>query len=361
MTSSCSTRPPTPGSTARSWPTAGRTRRSPRTTPRSPPRTSSGRSARDKLTKELEKSRIPLNAWGPVGTEDIAEEDYAYAAALVLAQAIAERAGDEGLQAVWRDAQGGVGAYQPAGGGAAETVETPPDWRGLLDLLEERTDASYDDLWREWVARDTDLSLLDARAQTRQRYEEMVTAAGDWHLPRPIRDALRSWRFSDAAALLSDAEAALAGRESVTKAAAQAGLIAPASLRLAFEDDDGFEDATAETTAELDVIKRYVTANALRPTEMTPLLTLGLWGLAPEQELAEARDAFAKGDLAASAAASGYVATTWTDAEAVGQNRAISIGLIVLALIFALAVVIETARRRRRRRRRRMATPHLGS
>ncbi len=315
----------------------------------------------DKLTAELEKSRIPLNAWGPVGSEDVAEEDYAYAAALVLAQAIAERAGDEGLQAVWRDAQGGVGAYQPAGGGAAETVETPPDWRGLLDLLEERTDASYDDLWRQWVARDTDLSLLDARAQTRQRYEEMVAAAGDWHLPRPIRDALRSWRFSDATALLSDAEAALAGRESVTKAAAGAGLIAPASLRLAFEDDDGFDDATAETNAELDVIKRYVTANALRPTEMTPFLTLGLWGLAPEQELAEARDAFAMGDLAASAAASGYVATTWTDAEAVGQNRAISIGLIVLALIFALAVIIETARRRRRRRRRRMATPHVGS
>jgi hypothetical protein len=304
----------------------------------------------DKLTAELEKSRIPLNAWGPVGTEDVAEEDYAYAAALVLAQAIAERAGDEGLKAVWRDAQGGVGAYQPAGGGAAETVETPPDWRGLLDLLEERTDAAYDDLWREWVARDTDLSLLDARAQTRQRYEEMVTAAGDWHLPRPIRDALRSWRFSDAAALLSDAEAALAGRESVTKAAAQAGLLAPVSLRLAFEDDDGFDDATAETNAELDVIKRYVTANALRPTEMTPFLTLGLWGLAPEQELAEARDAFAKGDLAASAAASGYVATTWADAEVVGQNRAISIGLIVLALTLALAILITTARRRRRRR-----------
>lgn len=306
----------------------------------------------DKLTAELEKSRIPLNAWGPVGTEDVAEEDYAYAASLVLATAIAERAGEKGLQAVWRDAQGGVGAYQPAGGGAAETVETPPDWRGLLDLLEERTDATYDDLWREWVARDTDLSLLDARSQTRQRYEEMVTSARDWHLPRPIRDALRSWRFSEAAALLSDAEAALAGRETVTKAAAQAGLIAPASLRLAFEDDDGFDDATAETSAELDVIARFVAAKALRPTEITPFLTLGLWGLDPEQELAQARDAFAKGDLAASAAASGYVATTWADAEAVGQNRAIGIGLIVLALIFALAIVIETARRRRRRRRR---------
>ena len=58
----------------------------------------------EELTDELKKSRIPLNAWGPVGSEDVAEEDYAYAASLALARAIAERAGDEGLKAVWADA-----------------------------------------------------------------------------------------------------------------------------------------------------------------------------------------------------------------------------------------------------------------
>jgi hypothetical protein len=146
----------------------------------------------------------------------------------------------------------------------------------------------------------------------------------------------------------------------VTQAADRAGLIAPATLRLAFEDDDGFDDATAETNAELDVIGRYVRANSLRPTEMTPLMTLGLWGLTPEQELTEARDAFATGDLAASAAASEYVATTWASAESVGQNRALSIGLIVLALVFALAVVSATARRRRRRRVTMQATRPRG-
>jgi hypothetical protein len=304
----------------------------------------------DELTEELQKSKIPLNAWGPVGSEDPTEEDYAYAASIALASTIAERAGDEGLRAVWADAQGGVGAYQPIGGGAAETVDAPPDWRGLLDLLEERTDASYDDLWRTWVARDTDLPLLDARVQTRARYEAMVAAAGDWHLPRPIRDALRAWRFSDATALLSDAEAALAGRDAVTDAAAKAGLIAPATLRLAFEDDDGFGDASAETTAELDAIARYAAAAALRPGEMTPFLTLGLWGQTPDVQLAEAREAFAMGDLDASASASEDVAWTWSNAEQIGQSRAVSIGLIVLAVLFGLALILTTARRRRRRR-----------
>ena len=306
----------------------------------------------DKLTAELEKARIPLNAWGPVGSEDVAQEDYAYAAALTLANAIAEQAGDKGLQAVWEDARDGVGAYQPASGGAAETVEGPPDWRGLLDLLEERTDGTYTDLWREWVARGTDLSLLDARAQGRQRYAATVAAAGDWQLPRPIRDALRAWRFSDATALLSDADAALAGRDSVDEAAAKAGLIVPASLKLTFEDDDGFDDSMAETSAELDVIGRYVAATALRPTEQTPVLALGLWGLTPEARLAEARTAFAKGDLATSAAASDDVAAAWSHSGAIGQTRAISIGLIVLAVLIGLTMILSTLRRRRRRRRR---------
>ncbi len=314
----------------------------------------------DPLTDALKKSRIPLNAWGPVGSEDVAQEDYAYAASLTLARAIAERAGQEGLQAVWAAAKAGVGAYQPAGGAAAETVDGPPDWRGLLDLLEEHTGKSYDDLWRAWVARDSDLALLDARAGARARYGAMVTAAGDWHLPRPIRDALRAWRFSDATALLDQAEVALASRAAVTADAAKAGLIAPATLRLAFEDDDGFDDASAEATAELDVIGRYVAAEALRPTETTPFTTLGLWGLTPEARLVEARDAFARGDLAASAAASEDVEFTWATAAGIGQSRAISIGLIVLAIVMILALMIQTARRRRRRRIRMQASRMRG-
>ena len=58
----------------------------------------------DTLTPELEAARIPLNAWGAVGREDDKTEDYAYAATLALAREIAERAGADGLRAVWADA-----------------------------------------------------------------------------------------------------------------------------------------------------------------------------------------------------------------------------------------------------------------
>ena len=47
----------------------------------------------DELTDKLRESKIPLNAWGPIGREESATEDYAYAATLEVARQIAERAG----------------------------------------------------------------------------------------------------------------------------------------------------------------------------------------------------------------------------------------------------------------------------
>ncbi len=308
----------------------------------------------DVLTDAMQDARIALNEWGAVGTEDQAQEAYAYAASFTLAQAIAKRAGDKGLQAVWTDAANGVGAYQPVGGDI-ETVEGPPDWRGLLDLLEARTDATYDDLWSEWVARPADRALLEARAEARVRYAEVVANARDWRLPEPIRDAMRAWQFEEATALLDGAQAAIDARAEVTAAAARAGLIAPDGLRLAFEDRDGFEDAAAEATAQLDVIARFVAAQALRPTELTPLMTLGLWDMTPEADLIEAREAFATGDLEAAADATDDAAAVWGSAESIGRSRAISIGLLILAALLGLGVLIAATRRRRHRRIRMQA------
>ena len=309
----------------------------------------------DVLTDELRDARIPLNDWGPVGTEETAQEDYAYAAALALARLIAERAGADGLRAVWADAAAGIGAYQPVGAGI-EMVSAPPDWRGLLDLLEERTEATYDDLWREWVARPSDLTLLDDRLDARARYEAVLAEADDWRLPEPIREALRAWQFDDATALLDGADAALDARSEIDAAAANAGLEVPIGLRLAFEDSDGFDDAVAEADAQRAAISRYTDALARRPFELTPLMTLGLWGETPEAHLDTARAAFGSGDLVASMAASAHAINLWTSAEAVGQSRAFSIATIILALVMLVALILVNLRRRRRRRIRMQAT-----
>ena len=235
------------------------------------------RAGADAITPALEAARIPLNAWGAVGAVDKASEDYAYAAALAFARAVAKRAGPDSLRAVWADAAAGIGAYQPPPSDAAatstvgatadapETVEGAPDWRGLLDLFDGQGAASYDDLWRTWVARDEDLALLDARTAARARYDAVVAAAGDWRLPRAVRDALRAWRFDDANRLLGAAEAVLAQRTTIAGEAAAAGLTTPVTLQTAFESPDGFASATLEAPAEREAIARYTAAVAARP------------------------------------------------------------------------------------------------
>ena len=314
----------------------------------------------DVLTDALKKAKIPLNAWGPVGSEQVEQEDYAYAAALELARQIAKRAGPAGLQAVWKDAAGKIGAYQPVGG-SSETVAGPPDWRGLLDLLEARTGATYDDLWRTWVARPADLPLLDQRATARAKYETLLDNAKEWRVPKPVRDAMRAWQFDDATTLIDAAESVLALKTDIQAAATSAGLYAPGTLRTAFENDDVLDDATAEASAELTTIERYVAAVAQRPAQTTPLTALGLWNETPEADLIAARDAFAKGDLQGSAHASDEAAASWANAESVGQGRAISVITLLVFALMALGLFATTFRRRRRRRRIRMARPITGN
>jgi hypothetical protein len=313
----------------------------------------------DVLTAKLRKSAIPLNAWGPVHTDSSASEDYAYAASLTLARAIAKRAGAN-LAAVWADVSAHVGAYQPPNA-AVEPMAEPADWRVLLDLLEEHTGTAFDDLWRTWVARPDDLPLLDARTTARARYAAVLARAGDWHLPSSIRAALRAWQFETATTQLDAAAAVLDQRAQVQAAAAAAGLTAPTNLRVAFENDDRLDDAAAEATAELTAIASYERAAVLRrPVDVgTPVVLLGMLGQAPDADLAVARDAFAAGDLQRSVSASAAAATTWGDAEAIGRGRVVSLILLLLAALLAVGLITSRLRghRRRRRRHRMMATP----
>ena len=316
----------------------------------------------DKLTPELEAARIPLNAWGGVGRENDRTEDYAYAATLALAREIADRAGADGLRAVWADAAAKFGAYQPVvtgdgttstvGGEVAaepETLDGPPDWRALLDLLEERTGVSYDDLWRTWVARDTDLPLLDARRAARTEYDTVVDAAGDWRLPRALRDAMRAWRFDQAQTMLDDATTVLDDRAQIATDAAAAGLTVPDTLRAAFESPDGFATAKVEATAELAAIHGYSSAVEARRTAADTIEAIGLWGTNPEGDLERARTLFASGDLVGSAGAAHAAESAWTGATEAGRARLTSIGILAIALLLGLVLLAIWLRGRRQR------------
>ena len=164
---------------------------------------------------------------------------------------------------MWQAAADKAGAYQPpvdteattAGtsgtGGTPDAAEPervlgPPDWRGLIDLLEEHTDQTYEDLWREWIIRPEDVPLLAERADAREHYDAVVDEAAGWSLPRPIRDAMRAWQFDTAGGLLDEAAAVLEQRDAIARAAADADLTPPDNLRAAFEGNDGLDAARAE-------------------------------------------------------------------------------------------------------------------
>lgn len=318
------------------------------------------------LTPELAGRKVPLNAWGAVGSNDAATEDYGYAGSAELARLVAERAGPSALASVWDAARRGIGAYQPValdapGAAEQEAGSGPPDWRGLLDLLEERTGKSYDDLWRTWVVRPGDAAQLGPRATARRQYAEVVARAGDWQLPAVVRQAMRAWQFGQATDLLDAANLALDDRDAIVAAADGAGLAVPRAFEAAFESDAGFPAAATEADAELLTIEAYVRARDARPANPGIVEAVGLWWATPEADFARAADTFEAGDLRGSVAASAAARLAWERAADVGRSRLMTILAAMLVAVVMVGFLVSWFRalrtRRLMRRRRTMARP----
>jgi len=290
------------------------------------------------LTDAVKAAAKPLNAWGPLGAEPAETEAYGYAASLALARLIGERAGPDAMHEVWTKAEADVGAYQPTSGDP-EKVAGAPDWRGLLDLFEEATGASFEDLWRQWVIRPEDEPLLVDRAAARTEYDAVVAAAAPWTLPKSIRDAMRAWQFDDAMHQLSDARAVLRQRAALEREAEAAGVTLPAALETAFEGSGGLAPALAEAAAELATVGAIERAERQRLDQPDLVQLIGLIGIEPGQRLAAAREAFAKGDLDAALAGATVAEREWAGAEAAGRGRLISASLLLVAILLLAGVV----------------------
>jgi hypothetical protein len=308
------------------------------------------------LTPALEAARVPLNAWAAPGTTygaasatvELAES----AAALKLANLIGARAGAAGLTAVWQAIRDQRAAYQATGPRATlETTDTVPDWRGLLDLFEEKTPATYDDLWTAWVVRPTDEPLLAARGVARARYVAIAARADPWLLPRVVRDSLRAWQFDQATELLDRATTALDDRDAVEDAAVGASLTPPATMQTDFEGPRGFAAASAEAEAELAAITAFREAVATRSEQPGLLAAIGLWNSDPNAAIRRAIDAFSSGDLQASVESSAFAKRVWSSAEEIGRNRILAAGASLAAVALGLWLLIRWYRDRGVRRR----------
>jgi hypothetical protein len=312
------------------------------------------------ITPAGEALRVPLNAWpAPTpGAAPTAAEDVEYAAAYQLAVAIAERATPAGLQETWRAIHEHRAAYQPVGSGASlETADESPDWRGLLDVLEDTTSTSFDDLWRQWVIRPTEAGLLDERAAARTSYEAVRARAEPWLMPRVVRDSLRVWQFGQTAELLASATKALDDRDAVLDAAAGAGIAPPSTMETDFEGPRGFAVTSAEAEAELAAIAAYRDAAATKPIQPSIFHQVGLWNSDPSAAMAVAATAFTGGDLRATVESAAYARQVWARADDVGRNRIVAAVLTTSAVLLGLWLCVRWYRDRRVRRRRRFV-PH---
>ncbi len=303
------------------------------------------------LTPELEAARIPLNAWGSVGREEQVVEDYGYAASYELARLIGERAGPGLLRAVWEAATRGEAAYQPVDPTLPRerTAGGPPDWRGLLDLLEERTGVAFADLWATWVVRPSESSLLGDRAATRELYQATIRAAGDWNLSPVIRQAMDAWQFDQAELLLRRAREVLDERTTLEESARAAGLALPAAVRQRFEGPAGPDAALAELRSELVAVREIADSEGLLGRPIGAFQSFGLIGRDPDGDVEAARAAFAGGDLETAVARAQAARSAWLGADDAGRWRVLW-ALVALALLGGAGafVFVSVVRRHRR-------------
>jgi hypothetical protein len=301
----------------------------------------------NELTDGVREAAFPLEDWGEVGAEDAGREDYGYAASHELARKIAELAGADGLRAVWQAADTGRLAYaDDPSERAARGDPAADDWQRFLDLLENKTDADYDPLWREWVLTDRQAQELAGREVAREAYSATREAAGEWRLPRSTRLLMETWDFSEARSELAAIDDLL--EEQASLALRLDGLaLQPTNAIGELLGSEGLDAAAGELAQQTVSIAALESATAALSGERQFVEEIGLLGQAdPDTDLGRARAFFESGDHLAAAQQAQDAESA--DAAAAGQGRgrvAIVGGGILLLDLLGMAVLAIRRRR----------------
>ncbi len=309
-----------------------------------------GRVARDSAIA------FPLGSWPPpaaIESEDAADrEQYGYNAAYRVMRVIVERAGADGMRAVFDAATARTTAYR--GEVDPERSTRPNDWRRFLDLTEELADAEgVDAIVARWALTPEEAAELDARTEARASYADLAGDGGTWAAPVVVRMAMDEWAYDVAGPAMATAASILERRDAIASLAVDEGLDPPADLEAAYEASASSSDLEAaveragETETSLGLVAAADDAVAA-PRDW--LVDLGLSGKDPDGDLVTARAAWEAGDMNAAAEVATVVIGTMAVAPDAGRSRAILIGgsiLIVLLLVFIVVVLIVRHRSRR--------------
>ncbi len=328
--------------------------------------------ADESISPALAAAAQPLNAWSGVdaaasgqgarSSADLADR-YGRAASVTLAGQLYTLVGADGLQVVWRAASGREVAYQPAGQiGPSAVSPGPIDWRGLLDLIAERTGVDASSQWSSWVVTPAEAPLLAARTNARSALDAIVARAGTWTIPPSVLAALNAWQFDSVVSQLSGLGQVLDQRDRIASAAAAAGLIPPSTLETAFEQG-ATSSAQVEAANEVQVIDAISTASSAQASSPSLVQDVGLIGSTPDDTLRAAATAFSVGDLTTARNDALAADAIWSQADDIGSFR-IRVGIasiLVSGVLLGYVIVqLRSIGRFGRRARRRARTAGSG-
>ena len=302
------------------------------------------------LTDELMANRIALNDWGEIGGVELGVEEYAYAASYHLALLIFGRTDIAHLQTVWKGANDSEMAYQPANGDGDPQVAgdvSLEGWQQLLDLLDQRAGANFDDLWTDWVVNDAEKGQMETRATARDDYATVVADAGSWNLPKDLRSSMGSWKFDEAEAAMALAGDVLDARDEIASDASDLQLTPPAELKQLFEQDGGLKAAKADAELQIEVLTDISVASERVAEKETILESVGLLGADPAADLEAARDAYEADDLDDAGRDADRALAARAGAAEAGQTRVLVAGGGVVVLTGMTVVGVRIRGRRR--------------
>jgi hypothetical protein len=299
-------------------------------------------------TEGLEDDAFPLVSWGQ-GEASAEQDRYAYAASWQTANRIASTVGADATRAAWQRIAAGIGAYEPMGAASLtdDATLTPIGSRELLDQLQAVSNADPSPVFAGLVFDDETAALLEPRAEAREAFTRLLTVAGSWGAPDPIKAALGGWSFDEAGQQIEEAVAWLEDRDALLSRADEAGLTVPQRLRDRYVTAGGGADARAELDAEIAVVDDYLEVVDRLAEERSILERVGLLGGRPEPSelMADAATQFAEGDLRG-AAESIEAARARLDAAAV--DGAVRIASVVAVVLLVVVLIVWILRRRSR-------------
>ena len=289
-----------------------------------------------------------LDSWPT--SPDPQMDAYGYAASWALLDEIEELVGADAIPAVLARHASGFGPYEAREVGPDEAPDpaaepdAPLTSRSFLDYLEGVSGADLTALFAERVLTESDVALLETRADARTAFDELISASNGWGAPDPVVSAMTDWRFEDATTLMADAREWLDEARGLLDEMEEAGLSAPERLHLAFRAYGGGAEALSELESEREVVAAYTVAAARVNAERSFIERLGLVGGSdPDRKLGMAAGRFTEGDLAGSMESIAEAERIMELAPTSGVVRIVS--LLLLVVITAVLAVVLFRRR----------------